>query len=168
MPFDRQPVLQGKRVKLRPLRVEDFDALYAAASDPMIWEQHPVNDRYKEEVFHQYFRDAIESGGALLASDATTGRAIGSSRYHGYDPEASEIEIGWTFLASSHWGGIYNGEMKQLMLSHAFQFVHQVIFKIGPNNHRSQKAVEKIGGLRAGSRPDDTGRESYVYRITRP
>ena len=168
MPFDRQPVLKGALVQLRPLRVEDFDQLFAAASDPAIWEQHPVKDRYREEVFRQYFRDAIESGGALLASDATTGRVIGSSRFHGYDPEKSEIEIGWTFLARSHWGGIYNGEMKQLMLRHAFQFVDHVIFKIGPNNRRSQKAVEKIGGVRSGSRADDTGLESFLYRITRP
>jgi RimJ/RimL family protein N-acetyltransferase len=168
MPFDRQPVLQGNLVELRPLRLEDFDALYAVASDPMIWEQHPVKDRYQEEVFRRFFREAIESGGALLAIDATTGRAIGSSRYHGYNPEAGEIEIGWTFLARSHWGGVYNGEMKQLMLRHAFQFVNHVIFVIGPNNLRSQKAVEKVGGVRAGSRADDTGLQSFVYRITRP
>jgi RimJ/RimL family protein N-acetyltransferase len=167
MPFDRQPVLKGALVELRPLRAEDFDDLYAAASDPLVWEQHPVHDRYKEEVFRRYFGEALESGGALVAIDIATGRAIGSSRFHGYDPEKGEIEIGWTFLARSHWGGVYNGEMKQLMLRHAFRFVSSVIFVIGPRNLRSQKAIEKIGGVRAGSRTDDTGLESYVYRIAR-
>jgi len=166
MPFDRQPVLKGSLVELRPLRAEDFEDLYAVASDPLIWEQHPAKDRYREEVFREFFREGLESGGALVARDLKTGRVIGTSRFHGYDPEISEIEIGWTFLARSHWGGAYNGEMKQLMLRHAFQFVSSVIFVIGPNNLRSQKAVEKIGGVRAGFRADANGRENVVYRIT--
>jgi N-acetyltransferase len=166
MAFDLQPRLQGKLLELRPLRADDFPALYAVASDPLIWEQHPSKDRYQEAVFKEFFREALASGGALIAIDAKDGQAIGSSRFHGYDPEHSEIEIGWTFLARSHWGGSYNGEMKQLMLRHAFQFVKQVIFLVGPENVRSQRAVEKLGALRVGSRPDAGGRESFVYRIT--
>ena len=151
---------------LRPLRLEDYSALFAVASDPLIWEQHPANDRYKEEVFKEFFREAMDSGGALIATDSKTGRVIGSSRFHGYDREVSEIEIGWTFLARSHWGGTYNREMKQLMLRHAFQFVQSVVFLVGPQNLRSQKAVEKIGGVRVGSRRDANGRDNVVYRIT--
>jgi RimJ/RimL family protein N-acetyltransferase len=107
----------------------------------------------------------MESGGALIAIDRKDGRVIGSSRYHGYDEGNSEIEIGWTFLARSHWGGAYNGEMKRLMLRHAFQFVSSVIFLIGPLNIRSQRAIERIGAVRAGARLDATGRESFMYRI---
>ena len=166
MPFDLQPTLKGELLELRPLRAEDFDDLYAVAADPLIWEQHPANDRYKEDVFRVFFREALESGGALIAMDAKDGQAIGSSRFYGHDEEASEIEIGWTFLARSHWGGFYNGEMKRLMLRHAFRFVNSVVFLIGPHNIRSQKAVEKIGAVRAGSRLDAGGRESFVYRIT--
>src|SRR5262249_25646516 len=103
--------------------------------------------------------------GALIAQDRKDGRVIGSSRFHGYDEGKSEIEIGWTFLARSHWGGTYNREMKQLMLRHAFRFVNHVIFLVGLDNFRSQRAVEKIGGVRAGSRLDGSGRESFVYRI---
>ena len=166
MPFDPQPTLKGQLLELRPLRVADFHDLYAVASDPLIWEQHPVRDRYKEEVFKVFFREAMESGGALIAIDARNGKVIGSSRFHGYNPEQREIEIGWTFLARSHWGGIYNREMKQLMLRHAFRFVESVIFLIGPQNLRSQKAVEKIGAARVGTRPDAGGRNSFVYQIT--
>jgi RimJ/RimL family protein N-acetyltransferase len=166
MPFDSQPVLKGELVELRPLRAEDFDALFAVACDPLIWEQHPARDRYQEETFRALFRQSLESGGALVATDASDGRVIGSSRYHGYDAEKGEVEIGWTFLARSHWGGRYNGEMKRLMLQHAFRFVQRVVFLIGPQNLRSQRAVEKIGGVRAGSRPDASGRESIVYQIT--
>ncbi|HEU4391754.1 MAG TPA: GNAT family N-acetyltransferase, partial [Blastocatellia bacterium] len=89
----------------------------------------------------------------------------GSSRFYGYNEEKSEIEIGWTFLARSHWGGRYNREMKQLMLRHAFRFVNNVIFLVGPQNLRSQRAVEKIGAVRVGSRVDGSGRDSFVYQI---
>src|SRR3984893_1282199 len=152
MAFDLQPVLKGELLELRPLRLEDFPDLYAVAADPLIWEQHPIRDRYKEEVFEGVFREALESGGALIAIDCHGGQVIGSSRFHGYDEEKSEIEIGWTFLARSHWGGVYNREMKGLMLRHAFQFVDRVVFLIGPQNLRSQRALEKIGGVRVASR----------------
>lgn len=132
--FDLQPTLEGELLRLRPLRPEEFDDLYAIASDSLIWEQH----------------------------------VIGSSRFHGYDADNSEIEIGWTFLARSRWGGAYNGEMKQLMLRHAFRFVKSVIFLVGPRNVRSQRAMEKIGGVRDGTRRDDGGRESLVYRTAAP
>lgn len=165
MPFDLQPILEGELVRLRPLRAEDFQSLYAVASDPLIWEQHPVKDRYQEEVFRAFFREALESGGALIVLDAQDGKVAGSSRFHAFDEEKSEIEIGWTFLARSHWGGIYNGEMKRLMLQHAFKFVQSVIFVIGCQNFRSQRALEKIGGIRAGSRIDAGGRDNLIYRI---
>ena len=166
MPFDLQPVLSGELLALRPLRPEDFHDLYAVASDPLIWEQHPAKDRYKEDVFKGFFHEALASGGTLIATDSRSGQVIGSSRFHAYDPARSEIEIGWTFLARSHWGGIYNREMKQLMLRHAFKFVNGVIFLVGPQNLRSQRAVEKIGGVRIGSRLDGSGRDSIVYQIT--
>jgi RimJ/RimL family protein N-acetyltransferase len=166
MPFDLQPTLKGNLLELRPLRPEDFDDLYAVASDPLIWEQHPSNDRWQLDVFKAFFRDALASGGALLATDRKDGRTIGSSRYFGYDEAKSEVEIGWTFLARSHWGGIYNGEMKQLMLRHAFQYVKSVVFLVGLENYRSQRAVEKIGGVRIGIRPNATGRESVVFQLT--
>lgn len=167
MPFDLQPTLRGALLELRPLRAEDWEALFTVASDALIWEQHPESDRYKEDVFRRYFQGAIDSGGAFLILDAADGHVIGSSRYAGYDERAREIEIGWTFLARSHWGGTYNRELKDLMLRHAFQFVDRVLFVVGPQNLRSQKALEKIGAVRAGSRTDSAGRESLVFSISR-
>src|SRR5580704_10571300 len=124
--FDLQPVLNGELIGLRPLRPEDFAALYAVAADPLIWEQHPVKERYQEAVFTEFFREALHSCGALLVTDRKSGRVVGSSRFHGYVKETREVEIGWTFLARSHWGGACNGEMKRLMLAHAFKFVKRV------------------------------------------
>ncbi len=166
MSFDSQPALKGELVKLRPLRAEDYENLYAVAADPLIWEQHPVRNRHEEGPFQVFFREALASGGTLIVIDAKARRVVGSSRFHGYDKERSEVEIGWTFLARSHWGGSHNGEMKRLMLRHAFRFVSCVIFLVGLQNLRSQRAVEKIGGVRVGSRSDASGHDSYVYRIT--
>jgi N-acetyltransferase len=169
MPFDLQPTLEGDLIRLRPLRPEDWNALYAVASDPLMWEQHPSSDRYKEDVFREFFREALESGGALIVIDSKDGRVIGSSRFYGHDEEKSEIEIGWTFLARAYWGGVYNAELKHLMLRHAFRFVKYVVLLIGPQNLRSQRAAEKVGGVRAGSRMDKkTGRENLVFKITAP
>jgi RimJ/RimL family protein N-acetyltransferase len=162
--FKLQPVLQSEQLLLRPLTVDDFDVLFRAASDPLIWEQHPNSDRYKREVFEDFFSGALASGGALVAIDRKTNEVIGSSRYFGLDEANSEIEIGWTFLARSHWGGVVNADMKRLMLEHAFQYVKNVVFMIGPNNLRSRKAVEKIGAVHIGSRMRG-GVESVVYRI---
>ncbi|HUJ95472.1 MAG TPA: GNAT family N-acetyltransferase [Terriglobales bacterium] len=166
MPFDFQPTLQGALVELRPLRPDDEQPLFAVASDPLIWEQHPASDRYKPEVFSALFRESLASGGALVAIDRKDGRIIGSSRFHSYNEAASEVEIGWTFLARSNWGGQYNREMKQLMLRHAFRFVKRVVFLVGLENMRSQKAVEKLGAVRTGRRPNAVGRDSYLYEIT--
>ena len=167
MPFELQPILKSEILELRPLQAGDFDALYAVASDPLLWEQHPNSDRYKLDVFRKFFDDALESGGALIVLDRKDDRVIGSSRFHCYDLVRSEIEIGWTFLARSHWGGVYNGELKRMMLAHAFKFVDNVIFFVGSTNLRSQRAMEKISGVRAGTKLDPNGRESFIYRITR-
>jgi RimJ/RimL family protein N-acetyltransferase len=188
--FEYQPVLSGELVELRPLRSDDFRDLYAVAADPLLWEQHQKN-RHEEAVFEGFFRDAMASGGALVAIDVRTRQVIGTSRFHGYKArlhdgegsedggrgqvverselgERSEVEIGWTFLARSHWGGTYNAEMKRLMLQHAFGFVDCVLFVIGPQNLRSQRAVEKLGGIRAGSRLDPSGEDNHVYVVTAP
>jgi RimJ/RimL family protein N-acetyltransferase len=166
-PFDRQPTLSGDLLTLRPLRANDFDALFAVAADRLIWEQHPNSDRYLEPVFRKFFADALASGGALVAIERATGRVIGSSRYHGNPSDGREIEIGWTFLARDYWGGRYNGEMKRLMVEHAFRWVEQVAFIIGPDNWRSRRAVEKIGARLLAPRVDANGQERVAYGLTR-
>src|ERR1051326_8771635 len=151
MSFHLQPHLRGKLVELRPLTPEDWEDLFAVASDPLIWAQHPESDRYKEDVFRIFFTEALECGGAFVVIDAKTQQMIGSTRFYGYDPEKSEIEIGWTFLARKYWGGRYNAEMKRLLLNHAFQFVESVIFLVGEDNVRSQRAMGKLGAIKAGT-----------------
>ena len=162
--FNLQPTLIGTMVYLKPLTENDYDGLFKVASDPLIWEQHPNNDRYKPEVFKDFFTTALASGGAFVVIEQNTKQIIGSSRYFGYSESESEVEIGWSFLARSHWGGKVNSEMKQLMISHAFQYVENIVFRIGPQNLRSRKAVEKIGAQFIGTRTSD-GVENVVYRL---
>jgi RimJ/RimL family protein N-acetyltransferase len=146
MTMDLQPNLSGPTLDLRPLRADDRDALYRAASDPQIWAQHPVPDRYQRDSFDSYFDEALASGGALVVLDRATGTHIGSSRYSTKYVNDREIEIGWTFLSASHWGGAANRELKRLMITHALGFFDTVIFRIGEHNLRSRRAMEKIGG----------------------
>ncbi|MFM7377351.1 MAG: GNAT family N-acetyltransferase [Erythrobacter sp.] len=144
--LDRQPVLEGEHVRLRPLRPDDWDALFAVASDPLVWEQHPAHDRWREPVFRAFFDDALANKGALVALDARTGAVIGSSRFQGLEEAGGgSVEIGWTFLARSHWGGRYNHEIKRLMLAHALASVAEVRFLVGETNTRSRTALERIG-----------------------
>lgn len=167
MPLDRQPTLTGPRLLLRPLAAGDWQMLYAVASDPLIWEQHPQRNRYEIDVFRGFFDEALASGGALVAIDRANGLLVGSSRFHAFDEATSQVEIGWTFLSRLYWGGVYNGEMKRLMLEHAFQSVDSVIFVIGPNNRRSRRAVEKLGAVLTDETAEGSGGPSVVYRLTR-
>lgn len=150
MSFELQPTLKNDVVKIEPLRPGDFDLLYAVAADPLIWEQHPQKERYQRPVFEGFFKTAIESGGAFRVIDSVTGELIGSSRYHDLNETECKVEIGYTFIARSRWGGPHNRSLKTLMLDHAFRFVDRVIFKVGVNNWRSRKAMEKLGGMYIG------------------
>lgn len=158
--------LHNALVSLRPLSVTDFESLYAVASDPLIWEQHPNPDRYKREVFQNYFKGALESGGAFIVLNQHE-QVIGSTRFYDYDPAKSEIKIGYTFFARSCWGQNFNGSSKLLMLSYAFEFVNRVLFHVGASNIRSQKAMEKLGAIKIGEQEvayyGEATRLNFVY-----
>lgn len=166
-PLDLQPTLTGELVVVRPLRETDWPELSTVAADPLIWEQHPDPERCQPAVFRRFFDSGLASGGAFAVLDALTGRIIGSSRYYALDVQRSAVEIGWTFLARSHWGGRYNRELKRLMLDHAFQAVDSVYFAVGPANVRSQQAMLKVGAVYEGTR-FLRDRDYRIYRIHRP
>ena len=169
MQFELQPTPENELVKLIPLKEEDFESLYHVASDPLIWKQHPNNNRYQREVFEKFFSSAIDSKGAFLVINNKNGEVIGSSRYYEYDPAKKSIAIGYTFLARKYWGTAYNKVMKTLMLDHAFKFVDNVIFHIGANNIRSQRAIEKLGAAKVGeveiNFPGEDERLNFIYEM---
>lgn len=163
--LDRKPVLVGDLVEVRPLRAEDFDDLWAVASDPLIWEQHPSKDRSTPDGFALWFVTALASEGALTVLDRDDGSVIGSSRYDRLEPD--RVEIGWTFLARSRWGGPHNADLKRIMVDHALASVGTVVFRVHVDNHRSQRAVSKLGARRLGQEVDPTGRGiNLVFHLT--
>ncbi len=169
--FDFQPTLTGPTILIRPIQPSDWHGMFTAASDPEIWAVHPASDRYQEPAFRVFFDSALQSGSAFTFVDLEARQIIGSSRYHGLDISNNEVEIGWTFLARSHWGGRTNREVKHLMLTHAFRYVETVIFWVGETNVRSRRAMEKIGGvLRPGLSHRTLNARSYphvIYEISR-
>lgn len=178
--FDLQPNhLKNNLISLSPLQGNDFEELYAVASDPLVWEQHPNKLRYQRDVFQNYFEGAIFSKGAFLIRDIKTNEVIGSSRFYDYNEKENSTEtstetsvlIGYTFIGRKFWGKAYNKELKKIMLDYAFQFVDKVYFHIGAFNIRSQKAIEKIGALKIDEfEVEYYGEESklnFVYLITK-
>ena len=170
--MDRQPVLEGERLLLRPLRPDDWDALFAVASDRELWAVHPSHDRWQEPVFREFFDDALAKGGALAVVDKASVEVIGSTRFQPCDYFAEQpLEIGWSFIARTCWGKGYNAEMKRLMLAHAFAHVDRVVFRVGADNVISRGAMANIGGRLTGTTfvEDRAGRpvEHVVYEITR-
>jgi RimJ/RimL family protein N-acetyltransferase len=169
LPYQPLPTLQNDLIIAQPLQPDDFDRLYAAASDPLIWEQHPNKNRWQKEAFENYFKGAILSGGAFLVSDAQSGEVIGSSRYSDFIPETNTVSIGYTFFIRRCWGGGYNYALKQLMLDHIFQFVDQVTFYVGAVNKRSQISIERFGAIKIGEKETayygEAPKLDYVYSI---
>jgi RimJ/RimL family protein N-acetyltransferase len=157
-------LLEDNLIKLVPLSENDFENLYQLASDPLIWEQHPTRDRYKKEIFKIYFDSAIASASAFLIIHKDSNELVGCTRYYDYNEEESRVAIGYTFLARKFWGGNYNRVVKKLMLDYAFQFVNVVIFHIGPNNIRSQTAIQKIGAKKTREMLYE-GQPHYEYEI---
>ena len=167
--FNPQPTLQNEFVKLVPLKEEDFEILYKVASDPLIWEQHPNKNRYQREVFQNFFKGALESKGAFIIYDSKTNEVIGSTRFYDLNTEKNCVTIGYTFYARKYWGGKYNPSAKHLMMQHAFKNVDSVIFHIGADNIRSQKAIERLGAQKIAEEEmayygEDT-KLNFVYEI---
>jgi len=147
--FDWQPKnLKNELIQLIPLQKTDFEELYAVASDPLVWEQHPNKLRYQRDVFQNYFEGAVLSEGAFLIRDAETNEVVGSSRYYDYNEKENSILIGYTFIGRKFWGKGHNKALKKIMLDYAFEHIDKVYFHIGAFNIRSQKAIEKIGAVK--------------------
>lgn len=169
MNFSIQSVLENEEFQLIPLQQGDFESLYEVASDPKVWEQHPNKDRYQREVFENFFRGAIESKGAFKIVEKATGDILGSSRYYNFDENDSHIFIGYTFYGTKSWGKGINPKVKKLMLDYIFQHVDKVHFHIGKENFRSQKALEKLGGIKIAEEEvayfAEPTRTNFVYEI---
>jgi N-acetyltransferase len=148
--FDLQPTLNGEHLLLRPLQQSDQELLWEVARDPLLWEQHPDQTRYRREGFLSFFEESLQSKGAFAVIDRHSGRIIGSSRYYELNAQTTEVAIGYTFIERAAWGGAINREMKKLMIDHAAQWVKTIWFHVGTQNWRSRRAMEKIGAQAVG------------------
>lgn len=161
--------LQNDFIKLAPLKVADFDPLFKAASDALIWDQHPNPLRYKLEYFAQFFEGAIASKGAFVIKDIAKNQIIGSTRFYDYNQNQKFIYIGYTFIAREFWGKGYNFAIKTQMLHYAFKFVDKVFFQIGASNFRSQKAINKIGAIKLREEQvqyyNEESKLNYIYVV---
>lgn len=169
MSFSIQPTLANEQVILSPLQEEDFEALYAAASDPNIWEQHPNKNRWQRDIFRTFFDGAMQSKGAFKIVDKATGEVIGSTRFYDYDAQENSLLIGYTFYAVKCWGKGINQAVKRMMLDYIFQFVDSVFFHIGAENIRSQIAISRLGAVKVGEQEvtyfGEHPKWNFVYRI---
>lgn len=165
-----QPKLENENILLSPLQESDFDALYAAASDPKIWEQHPNKERWQKEIFKTFFVGAIQSKGAFKIIDKSNHFVIGSTRFYALSEQENSIQIGYTFYKTEYWGIGTNKLVKTLMLDHIFNYVSKVYFHIGENNIRSQRAIIKLGASKVGEQEvtyfGEKPMQNFVYELT--
>ncbi|MBC7438628.1 MAG: GNAT family N-acetyltransferase [Flavobacterium sp.] len=172
MKFDKQPKhLKNNLIELIPLESNHFEMLFEVASDPLVWEQHPNQNRYKRAIFKTFFEGAMQSDGAFLIIDVGTKEVIGSSRFYDFDEKDNAVLIGYTFIARKYWGKGFNKSLKNLMLVYAFKFVDRVYFHIGSQNMRSQMAIEKIGAQKTDEKLieyfGETPKLNYIYLINK-
>lgn len=171
MNINIQPTLENENVILHPLQDKDFDDLYAVASDPKIWEQHPNKDRCKIEVFKVFFDGAMQSKGAFKIVNKASGNVMGSTRFYDHNQEENSISIGYTFYGREYWGKGFNHSVKSLMLDYIFQFVSKVHFHIGAENIRSQIAIGRLGTTKIDEQEiayfGEQAKLNYIYCLTK-
>ena len=167
MNFSIQTPLETSRTRLDPLEETDFERLFAVASDPKIWAQHPNKDRWREAVFTNFFQGAMQSGGAFIITEKKSGKAMGSTRFYNYNAQENSLFIGYTFFAHVYWGKGYNAEVKTAMLDFIFQFVSKVYLHIGANNIPSQISITRLGAEKIGEEQvayyGEPSRHNFVY-----
>jgi RimJ/RimL family protein N-acetyltransferase len=123
-----------------------FDDLYQVAGDPLVWQQHPEQDRWKREKFTVFFNAGMNNDlGCFSIKDKHLSVFIGSTRFYSYRTADNSVRLGFTFLRPDYWGTSANAEIKKGLLDFAFEQVDTVYFDIGKMNIRSRKATEKLG-----------------------
>ena len=133
-------------ISLLQIKKENFEGLYLVASDPIIWEQHPENDRWKKEKFNIFFKSALKNElGCFSIFDNSHNKFFGSTRFYSYDENDKAVRIGYTYIAPEYWGTTTNNSIKKMMLDYIFKYLDKVYFDIGEQNLRSRKATEKLG-----------------------
>lgn len=178
-PWIRHPLsLSGPSVALRPLELEDLDALFLASQDSRIWQLTSV-DYSNPDIFYPNFKAAIRNRELgvtypFLICLADSSRIIGTTRFLDISVEDKKLEIGVTWIAPQYWGTGINVECKYLLLQYCFEtlLANRVQFRTKANNSRSRKALAKIGATLEGVmrkdkiEPGGNARNTAFYSIT--
>jgi RimJ/RimL family protein N-acetyltransferase len=149
-------VLEGRHVRLEPLREDHLAGLAAVGLDEELWRWIPAPVRTVEEMA-AYIATALreQTQGLSLPFalvERQTGRPIGSSRYGNIDRTNHRVEIGWTWVAREWQRTSVNTEAKYLLLKHAFETLGcmRVELKTDSLNERSRAAILRIGAREEG------------------
>lgn len=142
--------LEGDLVVLEPLDPSHAEGLWEAAQAAEIW-AWLTNIGADRALFDEWMRQGIEANaegreGVFATRRRADGALIGSSRYLNVRPFDRVVEIGWTWLHPSAWGGGVNVEAKLLMLGHAFERLDcvRVELKTDARNERSRGAMAAL------------------------
>ncbi len=177
--FEVQPVtLTGKLVRLEPLSMDHVEELFKTAQDPDIWTYMSADPSRSVADMQAWVAAALHKqriGTELpfAIRDLTLGYLCGSTRYLDIVPHDHGLEIGSTWLGVSARHTGINTECKYLLLKHAFETLGaiRVQFKTHHDNLRSQRAIERIGGIKEGilrnhkMMPDGHYRHSVYFSI---
>ncbi len=148
--------LSGQYVRLEPLSMSHYDALWAIGQDAELWRWTPYQITTPDKM-HAYIKAALdgrEIGTALpfVTIWQATNEIVGSTRFGNIDTGNRHVEIGWTWIDHKWQRTPVNTEAKFLMLQHAFEKWHclRVEFKTDELNEKSQRAIERLGAHREG------------------
>jgi RimJ/RimL family protein N-acetyltransferase len=176
--FRSAPILEGRFFRLEPLEERHSSDLAGAGQDPEVFRFLRYSPGGSEPAMLAHIRtlEARHRAGTDLPFAVvrrSDSRAVGMTRFLEIDRENSAVEIGGTWLDRTLWGSVANPESKRLMLGHAFDLeaVNRVQIKTDARNHRSQRAIEKLGAVREGVlrnhviMPDGFLRSSVYYSV---
>ncbi|WP_338749055.1 GNAT family protein [Bacillus sp. FJAT-52991] len=169
--------LNGKNIQIVPMSLEHIQGLYAIGTEEAIWEHLPETIQTKKDM-KSFVEEALAkkrngSEFPFIILLRENNKVIGTTRFLSLCDDHRNLEIGWTWFAPAVWGTHVNIECKYLLLRYCFEVLNliRVQFKTDERNIRSQKAIERIGGVKEGIlrnhmiRKDGTFRDSIFYSI---
>lgn len=167
--------LTGKFVRLEPMTEAHIPTLAEIGVGQDFWHFMLYGDMQTEADMRNWVLDILSRKGDLpfVAVHLASGRMAGATRYLNVMPKDRGLEIGGTWYGLDFQRTAVNTECKYLLLKHAFETLSaiRVQLKTDARNVRSQKAIERIGGVKEGVLrnhmilPDGHFRDSVFYSI---
>lgn len=149
-------ILEGRFVRLEPLRTEHLEMLCRVGLDEEIWRWSPTRivtredmERYLEIALNEQ-RKGVSLPFAII--ERKGGNIVGSTRFGNIDPGHRRAEIGWTWIGIDWQRTFVNTETKLLMLGHAFAGWNciRVELKTDALNEQSRNAILRLGAKQEG------------------